>query len=193
MTRNNTQYLLVLYVDDMVVGCSYIQELNRIVDAFKARYTMDVKGEPKVILGIHTAYDIEKGILSIDQKAYAIEILEEFGSYIEGHSITSTPAHPLYPLSANQCPISDTSKEEMLQYPYRSLVGKLMYLMVGTRVDITYAVGQLAKYGHNPGKAHWDACLHLLRYLKGTLDYCITYTRSNKYELLCFADSDHAK
>jgi hypothetical protein len=35
-----------------------------------------------------------------------------------------------------------------------------------TRVDIMYAVNKLAKFTHKPGKANFEAMIHLLRYLR---------------------------
>jgi hypothetical protein len=44
-------------------------------------------------------------------------------------------------------------------------VGSLIYLGM-TRVDIVYAVNKLAKFTHKPGRIHFEAIVHLLRYLR---------------------------
>lgn len=49
------------------------------------------------------------------------------------------------------------------------------YLATMTRPDISYAVGYLGRFSSNPGPRHWAALKHLLRYLKGTMDYKLTY------------------
>ena len=54
--------------------------------------------------------------------------------------------------------------------PYREAIGSLMYVVVGTRLDITYAVSYLARFMANPGHAHWKAVKCVIRYLKGTKD-----------------------
>ena len=59
--------------------------------------------------------------------------------------------------------------------PYAQAVGMLLYLASCTRPDISYAVGVLCRFWANPGPAHWKAVLHLLRYLKGTMDAKIVY------------------
>jgi len=41
--------------------------------------------------------------------------------------------------------------------PYRELVGALSWLALGTRPDIAFAASSLARFGHNPGRAHWEA------------------------------------
>jgi hypothetical protein len=47
--------------------------------------------------------------------------------------------------------------EEMADRPYRELVGALAWLALGTRPDIAFAASSLARFGHNPGRVHWDA------------------------------------
>jgi hypothetical protein len=65
----------------------------------------------------------------------------------------------------------------MADKPYREAVGSLLHAANTTRPDIAYSVNRLAAFLQNPGPAHWRAVQHLLAYLKGTLDYKITYRR----------------
>ena len=79
----------------------------------------------------------------------------------------------------------------MSRIPYANVVGCFMYAMVCTRPDISHAVGVVSKYMENPGREHWSAVKWVLRYLRGTSDYCITYDRSS--EFVCgFFDPDFA-
>ena len=50
-----------------------------------------------------------------------------------------------------------------------------MFLTNCTRPGIAYAVGRLSRYTHNPSIEHWDAISRLLRYLKGTFNYGLSY------------------
>jgi hypothetical protein len=59
--------------------------------------------------------------------------------------------------------------------PYRELIGCLLWISMGTRPDISYAVNQCARYSSDPKPEHWTACLRVLRYLKGTTDYGLHY------------------
>ncbi|GKD70386.1 zinc finger, CCHC-type containing protein, partial [Tanacetum coccineum] len=45
-----------------------------------------------------------------------------------------------------------------------------------TRPDITFAMGKLSKYTSNPSTQHWQAIQRVLKYLKKTIDYSLTYT-----------------
>ena len=50
-----------------------------------------------------------------------------------------------------------------------------MYAQIATRPDLSYAVSTLSKFASNPGKPHWIALMRVLCYIKGTLDFKITY------------------
>ena len=66
-----------------------------------------------------------------------------------------------------------------------------MYAMVCTRPDISHAVGVVSRYMANPGKEHWSAVKWVLRYLRGTSSYCISYNKSSEY--VCeYVNSDFA-
>jgi hypothetical protein len=74
------------------------------------------------------------------------------------------------------------------------LVGTLLYLTVWTRPDLVFATQQLARFSHDPHEKHWIAGMRVLKYLKGTTDVGITYTRNldNANRLLAWADADWA-
>jgi hypothetical protein len=74
-----------------------------------------------------------------------------------------------------------------------SAVGSLMYLATQTRPDISYTVGVLARFNSNPGEAHWKAVKHLFRYIKGTLDYRLTYSKTPPlpHPFATYTDADH--
>jgi hypothetical protein len=78
-------------------------------------------------------------------------------------------------LSASMSPSTPEDIHAMHSIPYLQAVGALMYLAMATRPDISYAVGVLARFNKNPGLQHWKAVKHLFHYLKGTLDFKLTY------------------
>ena len=65
----------------------------------------------------------------------------------------------------------------MQKIPYASVVGSLMYAQVCTRPDIAYIFCVLGRYLSNLGKDHWKAAKRVMRYLKKTKDYMLTYRR----------------
>jgi hypothetical protein len=80
---------------------------------------------------------------------------------------------------------------------YQQAVGSLQYASVGTRIDITYAVGRLSQYLIDPAIRHWNAVLQVFCYLRGTTDYCLVFKlglgNSNaNARLEGFTDTDYA-
>lgn len=53
---------------------------------------------------------------------------------------------------------------------YSSIVGSLIYVMMGTQPDITYVVGVLRCYSAAPKHHHWSAVKWVLCYLNLTAD-----------------------
>ncbi|KAM1018829.1 hypothetical protein ACFX13_041012 [Malus domestica] len=73
---------------------------------------------------------------------------------------------------------------------YRSVVGALQYLTF-TRPDIAFSVHQVSQFMQNPMASHFTAVKRILRYLHGTMDVGISYSRGD-LELHAFSDADWA-
>ncbi len=50
-----------------------------------------------------------------------------------------------------------------------------MYAMLGTRPDLAFAIGQLTRFNSNPGQQHVAALKRVLRYLRGSINFQLTY------------------
>nr|GFC50325.1 uncharacterized mitochondrial protein AtMg00810-like [Tanacetum cinerariifolium] len=76
---------------------------------------------------------------------------------------------------------------------YRSIVGALGYL-THTRPDLSFIVGVVSRFMEKPTVKHLEAVKRILRYIKGTLSYGLTYTRGeNRVTLTGYSDSDFGK
>ena len=65
--------------------------------------------------------------------------------------------------------------------------------MTATRPDISWIISKLAQYAQNPTEDHWTAVKHVLRYIKGTLDHKVSFTKSkDELGLTGFCDADWA-
>ena len=53
---------------------------------------------------------------------------------------------------------------------YQSIIGSLLYIQIGTRPDISFAVSHLAQYASNPSSQHMRLAKYILAYLVGTVD-----------------------
>jgi len=65
--------------------------------------------------------------------------------------------------------------DDIILFGFAALIGCLMYLALGTCLDIAYAVTKLAQHTSNPKSIHWTALKCIFRYLKGTRHYSVTY------------------
>ena len=74
---------------------------------------------------------------------------------------------------------------------YRQLIGSLMYL-VNTRSDLCYAINTLSQFIMEPKRVHWVAAKHSVRYVRGTVNFGLRYTKGNDIELSGFTDADWA-
>ena len=75
---------------------------------------------------------------------------------------------------------------------YQGEVGSTMYAMLGTRPDLAFTIGFLARFCSNPSTTHSAAIKWALRYLQGTIDHGITYspTKDLNNSLIRYSNSE---
>ena len=69
------------------------------------------------------------------------------------------------------------------------MIGFLMYL-ANMRPCIFFVVNTLSQFLTDPRSVHLIAAKHILRYLKGTVDYGLKYEVNQKINLEGYVDSD---
>jgi len=92
----------------------------------------------------------------------------------------STLIAPHFKLSAAQCPSTDQDIEYMSKVPYSIVVGSLMYVMVCSRLDLSYAMSLVSRYMSNLGKEYWRAVQWIFRYIRGTTNSYLKFGRTKK-------------
>ena len=93
------------------------------------------------------------------------------------------------PMASNLNQLSDASSEAVDATMYHQMIGSLMYLM-NTRPYICFAVKTLSQFLTDLRHVHLIATKHILRYLRGTVDYGIKYDANQKIKLEGYVDSD---
>ena len=171
--------IILFWVDDIIVAAPDIESVNDVKAMLDQKFTMDDRGELKWFLGIEFARTTNG--FSMSQEQYTDAVLSKYN--MTDCNPVSTPAEPGL--------ILNSYTGDQVDYPYRSLIGSLIYLNVGTRPDISWIVSKLSQYLTNPGPQHVAAAKRVLRYLKRTRDYKITFTPSS-YDLVGYSDSDWA-
>lgn len=73
---------------------------------------------------------------------------------------------------------------------YRRSIGCLRYLL-HTRPDLSFVVGMLSRYMHEPRESHNVLLKQVLLYLRGTLSYGLSYERADGMKLIGYSDSSH--
>jgi hypothetical protein len=83
--------------------------------------------------------------------------------------------------------------EEVLgsEYPYLSAIRALMYLANNTRPDIAFAVNLLARYSATPTMHHWNGVKVVLRYLWGTPNLGLFYSKNQNLSLIGYVDAGY--
>nr|GFB51898.1 retrovirus-related Pol polyprotein from transposon TNT 1-94 [Tanacetum cinerariifolium] len=75
---------------------------------------------------------------------------------------------------------------------YRSMIGALMYL-TSSRPDIVHATYLCARYQAKPTEKHLKEVKRIFRYLRGTVNMGLWYTKDSGFELIGFLDVDYAR
>nr|GFD45630.1 uncharacterized mitochondrial protein AtMg00810-like [Tanacetum cinerariifolium] len=73
---------------------------------------------------------------------------------------------------------------------YRSMVGASMYL-TSSRPDIVHATCLCARYQAKPTEKHLKEVKRIFRYLQGTVNMGLWYTKDSSFELTGFSDADY--
>lgn len=90
----------------------------------------------------------------------------------------TTPLDPNQKLTSDMSPKNEEDRIKMQDVQYREAVGSLLYASQETRPDIAHAVGIVSKYLSNPSQAHWKAVKRIMRYLKGTINAKLAYSKN---------------
>ena len=178
--------IIALYVDDLLIAGDDKSGIAWIKGELSKRFEMKDLGEAKTCLGLEITRDRANRTLKLSQSAYAADVLERFGM-----TQCKPVATPMEPRRKNTLP-NDPSQEPAGDVPYRSAIGCLMFLMVGTRPDIGDAVGKLSQHSEQPLVEHWIAVKRVLRYIAGTKDVGIVYGHSQDITPYGYTDSDWA-
>ena len=182
---------LVLYVDDMFIASVSMSLIEDLKHKLKGEFDIKDLGPAKKILGMQLHRNRNTGPLFLSQEEYIIRVLDKSG--IANSKPVQTPLAPHFGLSEQLCPKVEDKVYEMMNIPYASAVGCLMYAMVLTRLDLSYTVSVVSRYMSNPGKEHWRAVKWILIYLNGIATYGLMYggQRQDDSQIIGYVDSNY--
>ncbi|GJW31919.1 retrotransposon protein, putative, ty1-copia subclass [Tanacetum coccineum] len=172
---------LILYVDDILIMGNNIPRLKEVKDYLGKCFSVKDLGEAAYILGIKIYRDRSLRLIGLNQSAYIDKILKKFS--MQNSKKGFIPMEVKHDLSNEMCASSDEEKAYMKKVPYASAVGSIMYAVRCTRPDVAFAQNLVSRYQQNPGKLHWVAVKHILKYLRNTKDMFLVYGGNPDTEL----------
>ncbi|KAL0361757.1 UNVERIFIED_CONTAM: Retrovirus-related Pol polyprotein from transposon RE1 [Sesamum radiatum] len=174
-------FALLVYVDDVLVAGPSQEEITNINRYLDGLFNIKDLGAAKYFLGLEIARS-DKG-LTLTQTKYIKDIIADTG--LSNAKAATTPLPPGIKFS--------TTAENQLLNPefYRRLIGRLLYLSF-SRPDISHATQQLSQYMQTPCQQHWNAALHLVKYLKGTPCIGLFFPVEANFSLKAYSDADWA-
>ena len=147
--------ILVIYIDDSLFIGS-----NKSYLTFKKRQFMDRwesrdLGEATEYLGMRITQDCAKCTLKLDQISYATKVIECFK--LNNAKVTCTPLS----LGYNPAPNPKTTTPQLHSH-YQSVIGSLLYIMLGTHSDIAFSVIKMSQFSSNPSEEHLQKALYIV-------------------------------
>lgn len=181
--EGNFKTIVALYVDDFFIFSNSDAETNFLKKELSSKFKIKDLGEMKQCLGMRVRIDQCKKLVTLDQEQYIDELLSRF-NMMECKPV-STPME-------NNLKLIKSEKQDDTKFPYQQLIGGLMYLAVLTRPDISFCISYLSQFNNCFNESHWKCAKRVLRYLKGTKDHGLMFTKTENLKLEGFVDADWA-
>ena len=179
--------IIITYVDDIAITGPDNDYISEIIAKLSNKFAITDLGPITNYLGIEIQRSPDYKTTTLSQKDYLIKILKRFN--MDKSNPVSTPMD----FSFIRQKYDKTASIEDIKW-YQQAIGSLLYAALLTRPDIAYATNTLGRYASNPGPEHIKAIKRVFRYLKGSLDYNITYrgdAKTSSY-ITGYTDADYA-
>ena len=174
-------------MDDILLIGNDIPLMEDVKASLRKSFSIKDLGEAAYILGIKIYRDRSKRLIGLSQSMYLDKVLNRFnmndskkGFIPMSHGVT---------LSKTQCASSPDEQERMSRVPYASAIGSIMYAMLCTCPDISYALSVTSRYQSNPGDGHWVAVKNILKYFQRTKDKFLIYGGSEELIVKGYTDA----
>ena len=156
----------IIYVDDALFCGPNKAVVDSINAQFMCKWECRDLGEPKEFLQM--CITCKGHTIHLDQCTYLQKVIEHCGMLNAKSASTPLPAG--YYATKNTEPV-----DVELHSHFQMVIGSLLYLMLGTRPDIAFAVTHLSHHSANPSQDHLNKALYICHYLIGTSTYSLVY------------------
>ena len=181
----STFFSMCAYVDDNMV----VSSTNALTTFFLNKIKQLIKIVPvtnQLYLGMNIAPTSDG--FRLDQSSYVEKILTRFGmgdcKPVRTPLVVSQSGEQS--LHEQKTPLLISSK------PYQELLGCLLFLSNVSRPDLAFPTVAMSVHGHAPMQHHFGILKRILRYLKGTPDFAIHFTKTTIGHLYAASDASHA-
>jgi len=127
--------------------------------------------------------------IKLNQNQYISQKLKEFDHCLETNIKRSVPLDPKFQTLLIE---AEESTEIERHFPYRSIVGSILFAAIETRPDIACAAGIVSRFLDNPKKIHCDMVRQILYYLRQNPSRELLFKKSNEPKLELFCDASYA-
>ncbi|GJZ89748.1 retrovirus-related pol polyprotein from transposon TNT 1-94 [Tanacetum coccineum] len=177
----NDILLVQIYVDDIIFASTNTAMCDEFANQMTTKFKMLMMGQMSFFLGLQISQS-PRGIF-INQSKYASEIVKKYG--------LNTTDSVDTPMIENKKLDEDLQGKPVDATLYRGMIGSLMYL-TASRPDLNYVVCLCARYQAKPTEKHLQAVKRIFRYLNGTINMGLWYSKDTDMSLTAYADADHA-
>jgi hypothetical protein len=126
----NTFIILAVHINNMLIVSNSKSSLAEMKLALGQWFKVKDLGEVRFLLGIKVIHDRQTGHIGLLQQVYIDQLLKWFN--LQGVKPASTPLSSGVCLTQDNCLTMDEAKTDMVNVPYASLIGVLMYAAIGT-------------------------------------------------------------
>ena len=143
---------VVLYVDDILIIGNDIPSLQAVETWLGGNFSMKGLGEGTYILGIRIYRDRSRRLISLSQSTYIDKVLHHF--WMQDTKKGFVPMSYRISISCDNSPKTLDENDRMSKIPYASAIGYIMYVMICTRPNVSYALSITSRFQSNPGEGH---------------------------------------
>ena len=155
---------ITTHVDDFQLVAERDEDIEWMKDALAREWEIKDVSNMTYYLGMEVEFT--NGHINLLQREFIKDFVQSFG--LDNANSQTTPLPQGFE-------VDDEPDGSIITREYQRGTGKLQWLAVKTRPDISEAAGTLARFNTAPTKKCWNGLLHVIRYLKGTMNDGLTY------------------
>ena len=175
--------VLLFYVDDLVLFAENSAILENMISQISKIFDITILGPVRKLLGV--TFDRRGEEILIHQRNYIVNLAQEYG--LSRNNLIKVP---MQIGTVIQKPADLASV--VSNFPYRSLVGSLLFLATRTRPDILFSIILLSQYNTCHTILHERCLMQVLQFVLNTQEKAINLSACQGDDLQAFTDASWA-